>query len=86
MLVVVVVSKFAIGAWVPVVLIPLIVLLLRSVKRHYDRVGAALAVGTDFKPRRHTHTVVVLVGQIHPGHARRPVLRQVARPRPAWSP
>ena len=64
-LIVVVVSKFAIGAWVPVVLIPLIVLLLRSIKKHYDRVGSALAVTKDFRPRRHTHTVVVLVGSIH---------------------
>jgi amino acid transporter len=64
-LVVVVVSKFTIGAWVPVVLIPLIVLVLRSVKRHYDRVGAALRAPTDYRARRHTHTVVVLVGSVH---------------------
>ena len=64
-LVVVVVSKFTIGAWVPVVLIPLIVLVLLSVKRHYDRVSAALHAPEGFRPRRHTHTVVVLVGQVH---------------------
>jgi amino acid transporter len=64
-LLVVVVSKFTIGAWVPVVLIPLIVVVLKAVKRHYDRVSAALAVPVDYRPRRHTHTVVVLVGTVH---------------------
>jgi hypothetical protein len=64
-LLVVVVSKFTIGAWVPVVLIPLIAFVLTRVKRHYDRVASALAVTSDYRPRRHTHTVVVLVGQIH---------------------
>ena len=64
-LVVVIVSKFTIGAWVPVVLIPLIVALLKAVKRHYDRVAKALSVPEDYRPRRHTHTVVVLVGSVH---------------------
>ncbi|CAN5160953.1 APC family permease [soil metagenome] len=64
-LIVVVVSKFTIGAWVPVILIPFIVFLLRSVKRHYDRVSAALFVPTGYRPRRHTHTFVVLVGSVH---------------------
>jgi amino acid transporter len=64
-LLVVVISKFTIGAWVPVVLIPLIVFVLLSVKRHYDRVGAALRAPTDYRSVRHTHTVVVLVGSVH---------------------
>ncbi len=64
-LVVVVVSKFTIGAWIPVVLIPLIVVLLRAVKRHYDRVAAALRVPEGYRALRHTHTVVVLVGSVH---------------------
>ncbi len=64
---VVVVSKFAIGAWIPVVLIPLVVLLFKSIGRHYDRVSAALAVPADYRLRRRTHTVVVLVGNVHRG-------------------
>ena len=64
-LVVVVVSKFTIGAWVPVVLIPAIAFVLTRVKRHYDRVAAALRAPTDYRARRHTHTVVVLVGSVH---------------------
>jgi amino acid transporter len=64
-LLVVVVSKFTIGAWVPVVLIPCIAFVLTRVKRHYDRVTSALRVPTGYRPRRHTHTVVVLVGSVH---------------------
>ena len=64
-LLIVIVSKFVIGAWVPVVLIPAIAFVLTRVKRHYDRVTAALAVPVDYRPRRHTHTVVVLVGTVH---------------------
>ncbi len=64
-LLIVVVSKFVIGAWVPVVLIPAIAYVLTRVKRHYDRVQAALQVPVGYRPRRHTHTVVVLVGTVH---------------------
>ena len=43
-LVVVVVSKFTIGAWIPVALIPIIVVVFRSVHRHYVRVASAIEV------------------------------------------
>jgi amino acid transporter len=66
-LIVVVVSKFTVGAWIPCVLIPLIVLLFRAIHRHYKRVAEALRVPADWKPVRHTHTVVVLVGTVHRG-------------------
>ena len=64
-LIVVVVSKFAIGAWVPVVLIPLIVVVFKAISRHYKRVGRALKVPAGYRSRRHSHTVVVLVGDVH---------------------
>jgi amino acid transporter len=64
-LLVIIVSKFAIGAWIPVVLIPVIAFVLTRVKRHYDRVAAALRVTPGYRPRRHTHTVVLLVGSVH---------------------
>ncbi|MGH9010397.1 MAG: APC family permease, partial [Acidimicrobiia bacterium] len=66
-LVVVVVSKFTIGAWVPVVVIPLFILLFNGVKRHYRRVAAALEVPDDWRAPRLNHTVVVLVGGVHRG-------------------
>jgi len=65
--IVVVVSKFTIGAWIPAVLIPAIVLLLRAVHRHYQRVAAVLHVPDGYRPVRHTHTIVVLVGKVHQG-------------------
>jgi amino acid transporter len=66
-LIVVVVSKFTIGAWVPVVVIPLIILVFNGVKRHYQQVSEALAVPEDWRPPRLNHTVVVLVGGVHRG-------------------
>lgn len=66
-LLIVVVSKFTIGAWVPVVVIPLIVVLLRAVHRHYQRVGQLLAVPDGYRAVPHTHTIVVLVARVHQG-------------------
>jgi hypothetical protein len=66
-LAVVVISKFTIGAWIPAALIPVIVVGLRSIGRHYDRVGIAVAVPDDYRPRRHTHVAVVLVGSVNKG-------------------
>jgi amino acid transporter len=64
-LLVVVVSKFTIGAWIPVVVIPIIAFVLTRVKHHYSRVQRALALGESYRSRRHTHTVVVLVGSLN---------------------
>ncbi len=64
---VVVVSKFTEGAWIPAVLIPTFVLMFRAIARHYRRVGAAVSVDTTFMPRRRTHLVVVLVGSVNRG-------------------
>lgn len=41
-LVVIVVAKFTAGAWITVIAIPLVVLLLRLVRRYYDRLEATL--------------------------------------------
>jgi amino acid transporter len=60
-------TKFVKGAWVPIVVIPLIVLQFKIIKRHYDNVAARLRVSTEFRPRRMNHTVVVLVGTVHRG-------------------
>jgi hypothetical protein len=61
------VSKFAEGAWIPIVLIPLIVFGFKSIHRHYKTVADGLRVTPDYKPRRMNHTVVVLVGGVHRG-------------------
>jgi amino acid transporter len=64
-LMVVVVSKFTIGAWVPVVVIPLIVMVLLRIRRHYDRVAVQLQIPDGWRPKHRTHTVVVLVGSLN---------------------
>jgi len=66
-LLIVATTKFTSGAWVPLVVIPLIVLLFKSIKRHYTTVSEGLRVAPGFKPRRMNHTVVVLVGSVHRG-------------------
>jgi hypothetical protein len=67
------VSKFTIGAWIPAVLIPLIVILFRRIDRHYTRVRDALHVEPGTAVARHAHTVVILVDSINRG-----VLQSVA--------
>jgi amino acid transporter len=64
---IVVVSKFTEGAWVPAALIPLMVIGFRSIGKHYKRVRAAVAVTEGYKAPRHQHLVVVLVGTVNRG-------------------
>jgi len=66
-LAVVLISKFTIGAWIPVVIIPALILMFRGVHRHYGRVRERLEVPPDWRPPRMNHTVVVLVGGVHRG-------------------
>jgi amino acid transporter len=66
-LLVVVTSKFTAGAWIPAVVIPIIVMIFRRIHRHYERVNAALEAPIGYKARRRTHTVIVLVGRVHKG-------------------
>ena len=72
-LIVVVVSKFAIGAWIPVLLIPIIVYVFRRIERHDNEVRKALKVEPGEQIPRHSHTVVILVGSVNLG-----VLKAVA--------
>jgi amino acid transporter len=64
---VVVVSKFTIGAWIPVVVIPFIVMFFRGIHRHYERTDRRMAADPGEKVRRRTNTVIVLVGKITKG-------------------
>ncbi len=65
--VVVVVSKFTEGAWIPAVVIPALVVVFRLIARHYRTVRAAVATEEAFQPMRQTHLVVVLVGSVNKG-------------------
>ncbi len=67
-LLIVAVTKFTTGAWLPIVVVPLIILLFVAIKRHYDRIAAALSVApARVRPEDINHTVVVLVGRVHHG-------------------
>ena len=66
-LLVVVVSKFTSGAWLPAVVIPAIVVLFKAIGHHYAGVREEIAVGDGWRARRHTHTVMVLVGSVNKG-------------------
>lgn len=65
--IIVVVSKFKQGAWVPAVIIPMMVIALFAVGKHYTHVKQALAVPEGYKSPRRTHYVVVLVGKVNRG-------------------
>ncbi|MEO5723021.1 MAG: APC family permease [Ilumatobacteraceae bacterium] len=64
---IVVISKFTEGAWIPAALIPLMVLGFYSIGRHYKRVRAAVKAEAGYRSKRHTHYVVVLVGSLNRG-------------------
>ncbi len=64
---VVVVTKFTDGAWLPVFIIPLLVVIFKLIKRHYMKVRAAVAVEPGYKVPRQTHLVIVLVGAMNRG-------------------
>src|SRR5207248_11107094 len=66
--VVILVSKFTEGAWIPALVIPLLVLLLKGIHRHYQTVDRALSVEPGIKIPEIQHTVTVLVGpKVHLG-------------------
>src|SRR5215207_7117359 len=64
---VVVISKFTEGAWIPAVVIPALVLLFRSINKHYTRLGRALRIDPEVVPEPRTNTMIVLVGGVHRG-------------------
>ncbi len=73
-LVIVLLTKFTKGAWIVVVAMPLLYLLMRSIKKHYDRVSNEIAIvgPTDTMLPARVH-VLVLVSKIH-----KPTLRALA--------
>ena len=67
-LLIVAVTKFSDGAWVPLIVIPLIYALFKGISHHYKGVADALSIPDDYRPPRRRHTVVVLSsGDVHPG-------------------
>jgi amino acid transporter len=62
---VVAITKFREGAWVIIVLIPLLVAHFLAVHRHYDKVAQQLSLkGVDVPEKKH-NTVIVPIGGVH---------------------
>jgi len=68
-LIIVATTKFTSGAWVPLVVVPVIMFIFVRIHSHYGRLDRALRLEpAEIKPVAQTHTVVVLVpGRIHRG-------------------
>ncbi len=60
-------TKFVNGAWVVIIVIPMIILLFKSIHSHYTKVERQLEAAPDYRPRPQNHTVIVLVGSINRG-------------------
>src|SRR4029077_9073566 len=65
--VVIAVTKFTHGAWIVVLLIPLLVLGLRAIYRHYDTVAHEPSLEHLVEEPPVNNTVLVLVGDLHMG-------------------
>ena len=64
---IVVVVKFTDGAWIPALVIPVLVLIFTSINKHYVRVRSYLQASEGFVAPFHTHFVIVLVGSVNRG-------------------
>jgi amino acid transporter len=65
---VILVSKFTEGAWIPALVIPVLVLLFKGIHHHYETVDREMRVEPGIKFPEIQHTVVVLVGpKVHLG-------------------
>ncbi|HEV8142805.1 MAG TPA: APC family permease [Methylomirabilota bacterium] len=61
------VTKFTHGAWIVVLLIPTLVAAFLTVHRHYEEVASQLSMDGLEPPPPISHTVLVLVGDLHRG-------------------
>jgi amino acid transporter len=66
-MVVIAVTKFTHGAWIVVVLIPMLLAMFMAIRRHYDSVAGQLSLEGYPGPPPIEHTVLVLVGDLHRG-------------------
>jgi len=64
------VTKFGEGAWIVVVIIPLLVGVFLAVHWHYEEVAVELSLDGLEGPPEFQHTVLVLIGDVHRGVVR----------------
>ena len=60
-------TKFVHGAWIVVIIVPLMILGFLAVRSHYERVTSRLSLAGASRPRIGKNPVVVLVAGIHKG-------------------
>ncbi|MGH2617909.1 MAG: APC family permease, partial [Thermomicrobiales bacterium] len=58
-------TNFTRGAWIVMVLIPLLILMFRAIHRHYARAAGELAAQTPLDPSEIEHTVVVPLSAVN---------------------
>jgi len=63
-------TKFMHGAWIIIVLIPILIFIFVLIHRHYDEVAAQLSMEDVAELEPMTNTVLVLVGDLHRGVVR----------------
>ena len=67
---IVAITKFAVGAWLPIVVVPMIIVLFKLINRHYRKVAHGIQIEPEDVPAPPSrHTFVVLVGRVHRGVA-----------------
>jgi amino acid transporter len=64
-LIVILISKFTAGAWIPAVVIPAVVIVCKLIKRHYDSVERALAVPEHVQLPTVHNTVIVPISAVN---------------------
>ncbi|MGH3319219.1 MAG: APC family permease [Streptosporangiaceae bacterium] len=72
-LVVILITKFRAGAWIVCVAMPLIFLLMKAIRRHYDSVAREVTPGDEDVTLPGRNHAIVLVSQVH-----KPTLRALA--------
>ncbi len=65
--VIVAATKFTSGAWIVLLLIPLLVLTFRAIHRHYDEVAEQLSLSKRWPTPIIHHTVIVPIASLHRG-------------------
>jgi amino acid transporter len=66
-LVVVAATKFLDGAWIVIALIAILIMIFVAIRRHYEDVAGQLSLEGYGTPEEMSHTVLVLVGDLHRG-------------------
>ena len=64
------ITKFHEGAWIVVVVIPVLVVIFRVIHRHYDEVAAELSLTGLEGPPELQHTILIPIGDLHRGVVR----------------